>query len=169
MSIPICPLNQNDSHLSHMQNILIPSHGFQESDPHITVFAQSPKSSTSKSGQDMSELLQVWFLLICGGQKLSWLSILPASLYSCPCVIALFLSMSKTCNLLLNNKIWQRWWVVINKTAWHDKRLTDWQPCSRDFCLPGCVWRGKRPCWETYVTRYWGQQNNGQLRVAFKQ
>ena len=152
MSIPICPLNQNDSHLSHMQNIFTPSHGFQESYPHITVFAQSPKFSTSKSGQDMGELLQVWFLLICGGQKLSWLSIIPASWYSWPCVIAPFLSMSKTCNLLLNNKIWQRWWGVITKTALHDKRLTDWQSCSRDFVSLAVFEEGRghveRPMWQ---------------------
>ena len=40
-------------------------------------------------------------------------------LCNCPLV-----SVSKTSNSLLNNKIGQRWWNVITKIALHDKRLT---------------------------------------------
>ena len=87
LSIPGLFLDQNHSHLSHKQNILMSSQGFQES--HLmTVFAQSPKISTSKSDQGMDELLQVWFFLVSDGQKLSWLPISPASWCSCACVIA---------------------------------------------------------------------------------
>ena len=40
-------------------------------------------------------------------------------LCNCPLV-----SVSKTSNSLLNNKIGQKWWNVITKIALHDKRLT---------------------------------------------
>ena len=57
MSIPDLLLDQNHSHLSHKQNILISSQGFQES--HVmTVFAQSPKQSQHPS--QIKELMMVW-------------------------------------------------------------------------------------------------------------
>lgn len=87
LSIPGLLLDQNHSHLSHKQNILMSSQGFQ-SLISWQYLLKVQKISTSKSDWGMDELLQVWFFLVSDGQKLSWLPISPASWCSCACVIA---------------------------------------------------------------------------------
>lgn len=94
----------------------------------------------------------------CGGQTLGW-SVMILLLIFMPLYNFFSLNVGRTCDFLLNNRMWQRWEEVTSLTMLHYIRLSCCQTCSR--ASPG--WSDEGPVWLTWQGAAGSLQ---ELRVA---
>lgn len=86
-------------------------------------------------------------------QKSKMAPIVHTSWYSCPSVVASpWVSMGGTCDVLLTNRIQQKWWDK------HDYmyRITlpkIIKPILPEESPPCWLWKGKLPTWESHIAR----------------
>ena len=135
----VCPKGTKMTHISPTCIIYSPFPRSPRTSSQYSIYWNS-QISTSRSGQGMEAILQgnsSWSVVV----RVKWTPHHPCFLVFLPLCTLPFLSMSQTHNLLLNNKMWQRWWDFVTEIVLPDKRLTGWLTCSGDFLSLLCFKR----------------------------